>query len=191
VLPLRPKSFDVLVYLVQNPGRLIPKAELIDNVWQNINVTENSLVQCIKDIRQALQDETQTAIETVSKRGYLFASAPVAIDGREADHFAVGVPGLASDADRPFPDRPLPLPERPSIAVLPFDNMSDDPDQEYFADGISEDLCTALSRIRWLFVIARNSTFVYRHRAIDVRQVARDLGVRYVLEAGGCASAPS
>ena len=182
VLPLRPKSFDVLVYLVQNPGRLIPKAELIDNVWQNVNVTENSLVQCIKDIRQALQDETQTAIETVSKRGYLFASAPVAIDGREADHFAGDVPGLASDADRPFADRPLPLPERPSIAVLPFDNMSDDPDQEYFADGISEDLCTALSRIRWLFVIARNSAFVYRHRAVDVRQVARDLGVRYVLE---------
>src|SRR5258705_10372234 len=107
VLPLRPKSFDVLVYLVQNPGRLIPKWELIDNVWQNVNVTENSLVQWIKDIRQALQDETQTAIETVSKRGYLFASAPVAIDGREADHFSVGVPGLASDADRPFADRPL------------------------------------------------------------------------------------
>jgi len=98
VLPLRPKSFDVLVYLVQNPGRLIPKAELIDNVWQNVNVTENSLVQCIKDIRQALQDDTQTAIETVSKRGYLFASAPSAIFSSKADHFAGDVPGLASGA---------------------------------------------------------------------------------------------
>ena len=105
----------------------------------------------------------------------------VAIDGREADHFAGGVPGLRATRSARETGA-LPLPDRPSIAVLPFDNMSDDPDQEYFADGISEDLITALSRIRWLFVIARNSTFVYRHRAVDVRQVARDLGVRYVLE---------
>ena len=76
----------------------------------------------------------------------------------------------------------LPLPDRPSIAVLPFANMSDGPDQDYFADGISEDLITGLSRIRWLFVIARNSTFVYKNRAVDVKQVARELGVRYVLE---------
>ena len=77
---------------------------------------------------------------------------------------------------------PLPLPDRPSIAVLPFANMSGDPDQEYFADGISEDLITGLSHIRWLFVIARNSTFVYKRRAVDVKQVSRELGVRYVLE---------
>ena len=76
----------------------------------------------------------------------------------------------------------LPLPDRPSIAVLPFTNMSGDPDQEYFADGISEDLITGLARIRWLFVIARNSTFVYKHRSVDVKQVSRELGVRYVLE---------
>ena len=79
-------------------------------------------------------------------------------------------------------DTALPLPDRPSIAVLAFVNMSGDPDQEYFADGISEDLITRLSHIRWLFVIARNSTFVYKHRAVDVKQVARELGVRYVLE---------
>jgi TolB-like protein/DNA-binding SARP family transcriptional activator len=78
--------------------------------------------------------------------------------------------------------RALPLPDRPSIAVLPFENMSGDPDQEYFADGISEDLITGLSRIRWLFVIARNSTFVYKHRPVDVTEVSHALGVRYVLE---------
>ncbi len=77
---------------------------------------------------------------------------------------------------------PLPLPDKPSIAVLPFDNMSNDSEQEFFADGITEDLITGLSRIRWLFVIARNSTFVYKGRAVDVRQVASELGVRYVLE---------
>jgi TolB-like protein len=177
VLPLRPKTFDVLVYLVQHPGRLVPKAELIDSVWQNVNVTENSLVQCIKEIRQALGDDTQSTVETVSKRGYLFAPPVIEFDGRESDDRASGTAGLASAADQI-----LPLPDRPSIAVLPFDNMSGDPGQEYFADGICEDIITALSRIRWLFVIARNSTFVYKHRALDVRQVARDLGVRYVLE---------
>jgi TolB-like protein len=77
---------------------------------------------------------------------------------------------------------PLPLPDKPSIAVLPFQNMSGDPEQEYFADGMVEEIITALSRIRWLFVIARNSTFTYKGRAVDVKQVGRELGVRYVLE---------
>ncbi len=171
VVSLRPKTFDVLTYLAQHPGRLVPKTELIDNVWQNLNVTPNSLVQCIKEIRQALQDDTQAIIETVSKRGYLFALPVIAIDGDD--------PSPSAEAGE---SRALSLPDRPSIAVLPFDNMSGDPDQDYFADGISEDLITGLSRIRWLFVIARNSTFVYKGRAVDIRQVASELGVRYVLE---------
>ena len=78
--------------------------------------------------------------------------------------------------------RSLPLPDKPSIAVLPFQNMSGDPEQEYFADGMVEEIITALSRIRWLFVIARNSSFTYKGRAVDVKQVGRELGVRYVLE---------
>jgi adenylate cyclase len=77
---------------------------------------------------------------------------------------------------------PLPLPEKPSIAVLAFTNMSGDPEQEYFADGVVEEIITALSRIRWLFVIARNSSFTYKGRAIDIKQVGRELGVRYILE---------
>jgi adenylate cyclase len=76
----------------------------------------------------------------------------------------------------------LTLPDKPSIAVLPFANMSGDPEQEYFADGMVEEIITALSRIRWLFVIARNSSFTYKGKAVDVKQVARELGVRYVLE---------
>ena len=76
----------------------------------------------------------------------------------------------------------LPLPDKPSIAVLPFPNMSGDPEQEYFADGMVEEIITALSRIRWLFVIARNSSFTYKGQAVDVKQVGRELGVRYVLE---------
>jgi hypothetical protein len=81
---------------------------------------------------------------------------------------------------------PLPLPDKPSIAVLPFANMSGDPEQEYFADGMVEEIITALSRIRWLFVIARNSTFTYKGQAVDVKQVGRELGVRYVLEGSVC-----
>jgi adenylate cyclase len=76
----------------------------------------------------------------------------------------------------------LPLPDKPSIAVLPFANMSGDPEQEYFVDGMVEEIITALSRIRWLLVVARNSTFTYKGQAVDVKQVGRELGVRYVLE---------
>jgi TolB-like protein len=76
----------------------------------------------------------------------------------------------------------LPLSSRPAIAVLPFDNMSGDPEQEYFSDGISEDIITALSKLRWFFVIARNSSFTYKGKAVHMNQIAEELGVRYVLE---------
>src|SRR5215831_8193826 len=95
--------------------------------------------------------------------------------GANAKAVATGAPGTA-------PQSALPLPNKPSIAVLPFANMSGDPEQEYFADGMVDEIITALSRIRWLFVIARNSSFVYKGQAIDVKQVGRELGVRYALE---------
>ena len=98
----------------------------------------------------------------------------------------IGVPPeakLAPPIEVSEPAR-LALPDKPSIAVLAFQNMSGDPEQEYFADGMVEDIITGLSRIKWLFVIARNSSFVYKGRAVDVRQVGRELGVRYVLEGG-------
>ena len=102
--------------------------------------------------------------------------------------------GAAASASARAPPA-LPLPDKPSIAVLPFANLSGDPEQEYFADGMVEEIITALSRIRWLFVIARNSTFTYKGQAVDVKQVGRELGVRYVLEgsvrkAGGRVASP-
>jgi adenylate cyclase len=96
------------------------------------------------------------------------------LSSSEAPQVATG-----REPDRP---KPLPLPDKPSIAVLPFTNLSGDPEQEYFADGLVEDIITALSRVRSFFVIARNSSFTYKGRAVDVRQVSRELGVRYVLE---------
>jgi TolB-like protein/class 3 adenylate cyclase len=95
--------------------------------------------------------------------------------------YCVGSPSAARQPVSPAA-APLPLPDKPSIAVLPFQNMSGDPEQEYFADGMVEEIITALSRIRWLFVIARNSSFTYKGQAVDVKQVGRELGVRYVLE---------
>jgi adenylate cyclase len=92
----------------------------------------------------------------------------------EARHPSVSEPSTV-------PGSPLALPDKPSIAVLAFQNMSGDPEQEYFADGMVEEIITALSRIRWLFVIARNSSFVYKGRVVDVKQVGRELGVRYIL----------
>src|SRR5690242_17374346 len=165
-LQLRPKSFDVLAYLSRNRGRLVSKAELIDHVWGHIAITENSLVQCIKDIRQVLNGDSQFEIRTVPKRGYLF-------EGFLAE--------AAARAREPNAGQFPALPDRPSIAVLPFENLSEEPDQEHFADGVTEDLITGLSRIKWLFVIARNSTFIYKDRAADFGAIGRELGVRYLL----------
>src|SRR5690349_3073034 len=162
-LQLRPKSFDVLAYLSRNRGRLVSKAELIDHVWGDIAVTENSLVQCIKDIRHVLNGDNQFEIKTLPRRGYLF-------EGVLAE--AAPRANVATSAKQ-FPA----LPERPSIAVLPFENLSEQPDSGHFADGVTEDLITGLSRIKWLFVIARNSTFTYKNRATDVSAVGRELGV--------------
>ncbi len=165
-LQLRPKSFDVLAYLSRNRGRLVSKSELIDHIWGHIAVTENSLVQCIKDIRQVLNGNSEFEIKTVPKRGYVFEGrlAEAAVHANEAN-------------TSQFPA----LPDKPSIAVLPFENLSDEPDQEHIADGVTEDLITGLSRIKWLFVIARNSTFIYKDRSADVSAIGRELGVRYLL----------
>jgi TolB-like protein len=165
-LQLRPKSFDVLAYLSRNRGRLVSKTELIDHVWGHVAVTENSLVQCIKDIRQVLNGNGEFEIKTVPKRGYVFEGVLAEAASRANEANAGEFPAL---------------PDRPSIAVLPFENLSEEPDQEHFADGVTEDLITGLSRIKWLFVIARNSTFIYKHRPADVSAIGRELGVRYLL----------
>ncbi len=162
---LTPKALELLAFLAEHPGEVISKDELFAAVWPKTEVGDAALVTCIQELRKALRDDARQPryIETLHRRGYRFIGK---------------APEAANDVATPV----LPLPDRPSIAVLPFTNMSEEPDQEHFADGMSEDLITGLSRIHWLFVIARNSTFVYKGRAVDVKQVARELGVRYVLE---------
>lgn len=162
-LELRPKAFKVLCHLAEHAGRVIGKEELQKAVWNDIAVSDDSLVQCIRQLREALGDEQHRMIKTVARRGYLFD---------------VRVSEQGTAAHTPL----LALPDKPSIAVLPFDNISGDPDEAYFADGIAEDLITALSRTSSLFVIARNSSFAFRQAKHDVRAIGSSLGVRYVVD---------
>jgi TolB-like protein/DNA-binding winged helix-turn-helix (wHTH) protein len=218
-IALRPKTFEFLRHLVSNPGRLVSKDELLAVVWPNIVVTDDSLVQCVTELRRALRDHDQRLIKTVQRRGYRFegvlsaepsaalpcgavpiksatveASAPARHDSRHADRarrtamltaigaFALLIAALGaswwwfSAGDR-F-TAPLPL----SIAVLPFNNLGDDPDLEIIASGVSIDLTTDLSRIPGAFVIAHGTAQSFKGQNVDARQVGRDLNVRYVIE---------
>ena len=167
-----PQVFDLLLHLVQNREHVVTKDNLIDVVWAGRIVSESTLTSHINAVRKAVGDtgDEQRLVRTIARKGYRFVG-----DVRETA--ATGSAGAAK------PDGTgLPVPDRPSIAVLPFLNLSGDPDQDYFVDGVVDDIISALSRLRWLFVIARNSSFTYKGRAIDVKQVGRELGVRYVLE---------
>ncbi|HEX2889088.1 winged helix-turn-helix domain-containing protein, partial [Vineibacter terrae] len=174
LVAVEPQVFDLLVHLIRHRERVVSKDDLLAAVWHGRIVSDSALFNRINAARTAIGDsgEAQRLIRTLPRKGLRFIGAVREAHGPPADTASPepAAEGTAAAA--------LPLPDRPSIAVLPFANMSGDPEQEYFADGISEDLITGLSRIRWLFVIARNSTFVYKHRAVDVTQVARALGVR-------------
>jgi TolB-like protein len=173
---LGPQVFDLLVYLLTNRDHVVSKDELMDTVWGGRIVSESTLASHINAVRQAIGDsgQEQRLIRTIARKGFRFvADVTELLTAQTAEEPASSNPGTA-----PL----LALPDRPSIAVLPFVNLSGDPEQDYFADGIVEEIITALSRIGWLFVIARNSSFTYKNRVIDIKQVGRDLGVRYVLE---------
>jgi adenylate cyclase len=176
---LRRKSFALLRFLVENPDRLVTKDELLKAIWPDVVVTDESLTQCVSEVRQAIGDSGQTIILTVPRRGYRF-TAPVLRVGTLATAAARPVPPTA-EPSQASPDLG-PRFDRPCVAVLPFANLSGDTLQEYFSDGITEDIITELSRFSELLVIARNSSFQYKGKAIDIRQVGKDLGARYVLE---------
>jgi TolB-like protein/DNA-binding winged helix-turn-helix (wHTH) protein/tetratricopeptide (TPR) repeat protein len=209
LIPIGPKVFDLLLFLVQNREQVVTRDDLLKAVWEGRIVSESTLTSHVNAVRKAIGDtgKEQRLIRTVSRRGLRFVGkiieeempgrASVTDPGTDlgVQHvknihepiraFEVSAltetreaaPVLAAEAE----SRP-PLPDRPSIAVLPFQNISGDVEQEYFADGMAEDIITALSRFKAPFVIARNSSFTYKARAVDVKQVGRELGVRYVLE---------
>jgi adenylate cyclase len=184
---LRPKSFEVLRYLVERAGRLVEKDEVLNAVWPNVIVTDESLAQCISEARRAIGDSDQAIIKTVPRRGYRFVAPVSQYEPDAHTEAALRVADLAATARREADTRidqrfEAPSPDRPSIAVLAFTNLGGDPQEEYFSDGISEDIITELSRFSELLVIARNSTFQYKGVAVDIRQAGRELGARYVLE---------
>ncbi|HET9664476.1 MAG TPA: winged helix-turn-helix domain-containing protein [Burkholderiales bacterium] len=160
------RALGILCELVKAEGRLVTKDELMARVWSGAVVEENAIQVHVSALRKLIDADNEGAsyVMTESGRGYRFVGpAP-------------------EEPASPAAGFDLPLPDKPSIAVLPFANLSGERDQEYFADGIAEDIITTLARSRWFFVIARNSSFSFRGKTIDVRQVARELGVQYVLD---------
>lgn len=167
-VPLGSRALDILAVLAEAKGALVTKDVLIGRVWPGLVVEENNVHVHISALRKALDAEGsgQSCIVTVPGRGYRL----------------VGFAEIAPPHAMPDPQSAITPPKTPSIAVLPFQNMSGDPEQEYFVDGMVEEIITALSRIRWLYVTSRNSSFTYKGQPFDVKQVGRELGVRYVVE---------
>jgi TolB-like protein/Flp pilus assembly protein TadD len=176
VVSIAPQVFDLLDYLIRNRERVVSKADLINVIWNGRCVSDAALTTRLNVARTAVGDsgEQQRLIKTLPRKGFRFVGPVLEAQG------SVG----AATADNPIESqRPAPaLPDKPSIAILPFTNLSSDPDQDYFADGMVDEITTALSRFKSLFVVASNSSFAYKGKAVDVKQIGRELGARYVLE---------
>jgi TolB-like protein/cytochrome c-type biogenesis protein CcmH/NrfG len=172
LVALEPQVFDLLTYLVCNRGRVVSKDDLIRDVWGGRIVSDSAVTTRLNAARKAVNDSgaAQRVICTVHRRGVRFI-------GEVSEDCEAAARGEISPAAAVPPAAP-----RLSIAVLPFANLSNDPEQQYFADGITGDLTSDLSRIPDMLVISRNTAFIYRGKPIDTRQIGRELGVRYVLE---------
>jgi len=177
VVPTAPQVFDLLDYLIRNREHVVSKDDLVDAIWNGRVISDAALTTRLNAARNAIGDtgEEQRLIKTLPRKGYRFVG--LVHEGGEPPAAAA-----VSDGHAELSKPELAILDKPSIAVLPFENMSGDPEQEYFADGIVEEITTALSRFKSLFVISRNSSFVYKGKAVDIKQVGRELGVRYVLE---------
>jgi TolB-like protein/Flp pilus assembly protein TadD len=159
---IEPQVFDLIAYFAANPGEILTRDDLIGAVWGGRIISESTISTRINAVRNVLGDDgvAQRIIRTISRRGFRFESKTSA---------SIGPDSVA-------------LPDKPSIAVLPFLNLSNDPDQAYFSDGITDDIITDLCRYDELFVIARHSSFTYRDTATPTAQIARELGVQYLAE---------
>jgi len=178
-IAVEPQVFDLLVYLLENRERVVSRNDLLASVWGGRIVADATLDSRIAAARRAIGDSGvgQTLIRTFARKGVRFVGEVQ----EEAKPAALG-PEMAAEPGIAAIPGGARQPPRLSIVVLPFTNLSSDPDQEYFADGITDDLTTDLSRISGSFVIARSSAFTYEGKAVEARQVGRELGVRYVLE---------
>lgn len=189
VVPVEPQVFSLLALLVTNHDRVVSKNEIHERIWNGRVVSDAALNSRIRSVRQALDDDgaAQRVIRTVRGNGFRFVAEVT------TEPAPPSAPPPRAEAE---PARSAPAPEagdpaaplrrsalaRPTVAVLPFANLSDDPAQDYFSDAIAGDIITALSRHRWLHVLARNSTFGYKGRSVDPRQLGSELGAAYVVE---------
>jgi len=182
LIAVEPQVYDLLLFLVENRDRVVTKDDLIASVWSGRVISDAALTSRLYAVRKAVGDsgQHQKLIRTIPRKGLRFVGeVHTPSTGDELGDLCAEPPlsesGEATGAA-------LTLPDRPAITVLPFANMSDDPEQDYFSDGISEDLITALSKLRWFFVIARNSSFAYKGKSVNIKEVGEDLGVGYVIE---------
>ena len=172
VVSVAPQVFDLLEYLIRNSAHVVSKADLIDAIWNGRAVSDAALTTRLNAARSAIGNSghEQRLIKTLPRKGVRFVGQ-------------VRTPDAGSAADPAEPARTALTPsDKPSLAVLPFTNLSSDPEQEYFAEGMVEEITTALSRSKRLFLIARTSNFKRYGKSVDIRQVGNELGVRYVLE---------
>lgn len=176
LVSVEPQVFDLLEFLVRARDRVISRDDLLAVVWHGRNVSDATLSSCVNSARAAIGDngKDQRLIRTLPRKGVRFIGVVREMPDAPTEPAVEAV--LESVRPR------MADPSGPSIAVLPFANMSGDPKEDYFSDGMAEDIITALSRVGGLFVIARNSSFTYKGVAVDVRRVGRELGVGYLLE---------
>ncbi len=181
-IAVEPQVFDLLVHLIENRDHVVTKDDLIDTVWDGRIVSESTLTSRINAARKAVGDsgKDQIMIRTIARKGFRFVGdvQPKAANGSEAHRDVPQPPAPAAEPQH----RHLPVLDRTAIAVLPFANLSGEPEQEYFSEGISEDIITALSKLRWFYVIARNSSFIYRGKSVHHKQIGEELGVGYLVE---------
>jgi adenylate cyclase len=170
VVPTAPQVFDLLDYLIRNRDRVVSKDDLASTIWKGRIVSDAALTTRLNAARSVIGDsgEEQRHIKTLPRKGFRFVGT-VREEDRRSGAAAISDSGV--ELSKPV----LALPDKPSIAVLPFQNMSGDAEQDYFADGIVEEIITALSRFKWLFVIARNSSFAFKAKAVESRRSDVDL----------------
>jgi TolB-like protein len=177
---VEPQVFDLLLYLLENRDRVVSKDDVFGHVWEGRIVSESTLTSRINAVRNAVGDtgREQRLVRTVARKGFRFIGE-VRVQG-ETRPEEIPLQPSRDEAERRRPAL-APL-DRPAIAVLSFTNMSGEVEQEYFSDGISEDIITGLSKLRWFYVIARNSSFVYKGKSVHLKQIGEELGVGYVVE---------